>query len=119
MDALGFFLASTLIDLDHFAWFAWRFKSLDIAEAKRMFENHELREYPVLKAFHTIEFWLIMIVLGMLGGVWFFLLLGASFHLAIDAVQIVLYERKHPEIKKALRSWSIIGFAFKSANQWK
>lgn len=116
-EAAVFALASIAIDIDHLAWYFWKFKSMDFLKAKRQFENHELRDFSVFKLFHTIEFWLFTLVLSILGTAWFFLFLGISFHLLLDFTQVQLYGRK--KCAKAKRSWSIIGYLIKSKNKWK
>ena len=115
--ALVFALASFAIDIDHLAWYVWHFKKLDFLNAKKKFESHEFRDLPVLKIFHTIEFWLFTLVLSFIGTAWFFLFLGISFHLIIDFAQVQLFCRK--ECRMAKRSWSIAGFLIKSKKGWK
>lgn len=87
---LYFFLASILIDLDHYPMSIIATKSFSI---KRMFRYHQelfkyVKKNPYLGLciFHTMEFLAIFIVLSFYSSIAFYILLGLIYHLVLDTI---------------------------------
>jgi len=93
------FLASFLIDTDHYLYYAYMKKNISLSKAyiwfveqKNIFLklNHSERkkvEHAVI-IFHGIEFWIILLFLIFLNKVFFFVLLGVSIHMLLEFIEI-------------------------------
>ncbi|MBS3090897.1 hypothetical protein J4217_00430 [Candidatus Pacearchaeota archaeon] len=105
---LLFFLSSFLIDFDHYANAAMKTNKLGLRNA---FEYHKilgeiekeehkkgLRRKGDFHPFHTIEFHLLVLLLGFLWTSFFFIFLGMLFHSIMDLISIqykgYLYRRE-------------------------
>ncbi len=91
LSALLVIVSSFLIDFDHFIYFAFKFKNLNIFKTYR-FYNVELKKRSIdstkkiLLVFHTIEFLLLIIILSFFSKVFFILLLGIVLHYILDII---------------------------------
>ena len=87
-DAIIFGLAVFLIDLDHIIPFVRDCKSLNI---KRFFKYHravpEIPDYLALAWFHTLEFFLLLFILGFWRTVFWVILAACLFHISFDVVK--------------------------------
>lgn len=104
-DILIIFLASFLIDADHYLYYIFKKKGPSINDAYAWFIENEvkLRNLPrnerskyknVLMVFHTIECWIILALLSYLDKLFLFILIGFLFHMFID--YIALWIDKEP-----------------------
>ena len=95
------FLASVLIDFDHYLLYFMRTKKLNLKKAYFYWLKEHTRFYKSNKAknvnraqpqfiFHGIEFVLILIILAFFFNFFFFILLGVLFHLFLDYLDLYL-----------------------------
>ena len=86
------FLSSFLVDIDH--WFVYVSKTgkLGVIGSYKWFISLEkLKKKPkFLFVFHTIEFFLILILLGTKYQIFQFILMGALFHMFLDIADSIV-----------------------------
>jgi hypothetical protein len=94
--ALYIFIASILIDLDHYLDFAIKNQNLSLS---KMFKYHEelfefIKNNPYfgISLFHTVEFMALLIILSIFNPFFSYILFGTIFHLLLDS--IYLYHHK-------------------------
>ncbi len=99
------FLASILIDFDHYLWHIQKKKDLSLRNAylflKKLDKNPTK---PLMMLFHTIEFHILIALLGFLWMGFFYILIGMAFHSIID----LLYFGKRNMIY--IREFSLIRY---------
>jgi hypothetical protein len=81
------FLASVLIDFDHYLWYVFKKKNLNLKKAYNFLKIK--RKSKRLMIFHTIEF---HIFVGLLGFIWagfFYILIGMLFHSITDLIGLI------------------------------
>ncbi len=111
--ALFIFLASFLIDIDHYFIYVTREKDFNFKKSFTYFTKiHEkiklnLKKRKKVKAplvvLHTIEFLILLTILSLFNMVVFFMLVGFFFHSVLDVIQI------HFEFKTlSIRHFSLI-----------
>lgn len=93
IDASLIFLSSVLIDLDHYLWIAKRKKYFNLKKAYCWHKSLPLRHKPIMHIFHTIEFLLFVLILGLFFKIFFFIFIGMLFHSILDVIDMV-YNKK-------------------------
>ena len=112
---LLFFLASVLIDFDHYILYISRKKNFNIFKAYSYFRRDAERELlkegkkRVLFVFHNIEILLALFILSLFINFFVPILLGYAFHLIIDIIN------EHSERVK--KTWSITYCMYK--REWR
>ena len=103
---LVFFLGF-LIDIDHYLWYALKFKNFNPKNSYIFHkERKQLIEIDRLHIFHVFEFWLLILILGLI----FYiptLIIGLAIHLIMDFSDM-------PITSKNLRSTSLILWLYKN-----
>ena len=93
--AIIIFLSSVLIDVDHYFYYVWKKRDLSLTRAYRWFieESRKMKKINKNKRkqlhiiiFHGIEFWIFILILSFLNKLFFYILLGISFHFLLDFV---------------------------------
>lgn len=94
------FASLFLIDIDH--WFVYLFKKRDFnpVNAYRWFLSFQkLKKKPkFLCIFHTIEFFILMILLSLKYQIFQFILIGALFHLCLDITDSIIRKEYKKEV---------------------
>jgi hypothetical protein len=103
--ALIIFLASVLIDVDHYLYYAFRKKDLHLSRAYNWFRGQQKR-FAKLKPserskykstiiiFHGIEFLLVLILLVIfINKIFLFILIGVIIHLFLDYYDLIVSKR--------------------------
>lgn len=107
-DALVFGLTVFFIDLDHLIPFLRDCKSLDV---ERFFAYHRMvphiPDYLALAWFHTLEFLLLLYILGFWYHVFWVVLAGCLFHITFDVVKAFRMGRPF------IRAFSVVEFAIR------
>jgi hypothetical protein len=89
-DAVIFGLAVFLVDLDHLIPYVRDCKSLNI---QRFFEYHrmvpDIPDYLALAWFHTLEFFLLLFILGFWHYEFWVVLAACLFHIIFDVVKAI------------------------------
>lgn len=99
------FLSSFLIDTDHFFWYIYRKKSFNLKESYFWFkekrkqwlqlsENQREKYKRPYLIFHSIEFWIILVLLSFLNKLFLFILLGIIIHIILDYIEIIYLKEK-------------------------
>jgi len=101
------FISNLLIDSDHYLWYIFRMKSLNLFKAFKFFKNKKLRlKYKkILHIFHTIEFLIVIIILSFYYEFFFLVLIGVVIHLILDVIDLLII-REYMD----LRAWSFLEF---------
>ena len=93
------FLASVFIDFDHYLWYFYRKKSLNLKDAYFWFKEKRQKWLKLSKkgredykrvylVFHSIEFWIILGLLSFINQIFLFILIGVLFHMILDYIEI-------------------------------
>lgn len=97
------FLASILIDADHWIYYAFKKKDLSIENAyywfisrDKKFKNmakekrkeHWAEHKSPVMIFHGIEFWAILLILSLYSEIFLFMLFGIALHIIFDYIDL-------------------------------
>ena len=96
------FLSSFLIDVDHYIYYAFKKKSIDLKQAYNYFMKNEekMLSYPRKQRnqiygghciLHGVEFVLILFLLSFFSKYVLYILLGVAFHLLLDITYQTTY----------------------------
>jgi len=97
------FLASFLIDIDHFLWCGFKYKNWNLKNVYKFYiNNNKLKD--ILNIFHTIEFLILLIILAFYFRFFLFFLIGVSLHYILDIIDLIVYK------KYGKRAISLIGW---------
>ncbi len=106
-------VGGVLVDIDHYLLYALKYKSLNPKKSYQRFKETRKRGYreePTVfeLLFHSIEFFVLMIVLSFFSEIFFMIFIGLFFHLLTDKIfhKWIFDLRKYGKIKK----YSIIGW---------
>ena len=101
---LLFFLSAVLIDADHYFFYIIRKKDLNFMRAYKYFKKPRISVY----IFHTIEFFLLLLILSLFFNFFWPIFFGCLFHIILD----LTYEltQKH---KKYKRIYSLVLYLLK------
>ncbi|MFH1358671.1 MAG: metal-dependent hydrolase [archaeon] len=100
IQAVIIFLASFLIDLDHFGPYYKETRNLNPKKATKYYidsekkwikmNKHERKTYlHFLIIFHGFEFWIILLVLAFFFPIFYFILLGIAIHMVLDYIDMI------------------------------
>lgn len=99
------FLSSFLIDFDHYATAVFNTKKFSLKDSfnyyKILGKKHEseaakgIRKKGVFHLFHTLEFHLIVFLLGFIWQGFFYIFLGMLFHSGMDIIYLVYKDRMY------------------------
>jgi hypothetical protein len=98
IDALLIFLSSIFIDVDHYLLFAIRNKDFSLKNAYKTQKNSYLEhkknktktitEKKILHVFHTLEFFIFILILSYFWNIFFFVFLGMLIHTIFDMIEM-------------------------------
>lgn len=86
------FLASFLIDFDHYLWYVFQKKEISLKKSYLFLKNNEKLKRKLM-LFHTLEFHILVFLLGFLWSGFHYILIGMIFHSLMDIVSLT-YERR-------------------------
>lgn len=111
-NAVPFGLSVVFIDIDHVIDYVLQTRSLKVfgvfPYCKILLNAMQKNGFLVLNLFHTVEFFLLIAILGLLHPVFFYILAGMLFHMALD-----VYHLSRSNIV-FFRAFSIIEFFIRS-----
>jgi hypothetical protein len=99
-----FLVSVILIDIDHYIWFVQKTKDYHIKSVWRYYQ-HLLQiskrkcEY-VLHVFHTVEFWMLIILLAFVSQFFVYVAIGISYHVLLDHIYCI----QHNPLQKRANS---------------
>ncbi len=82
------FLASFLIDSDHYLRYVCVTRDFSIINSIRYFYDKSKKRLHELYIFHTVEFWLLLLLLGVYSEIFIYILLGILYHMAFDFIDM-------------------------------
>lgn len=82
------FLASFLIDADHYFRYVYVEKDISVMNSIRYFYDKSKKRFHELYIFHTVEFWLLLLLLGFYSPVFIYILLGMLYHMVFDFIDM-------------------------------
>ena len=97
------FLASFLIDFDHYLYYAFKKKNFNpkyshknLVERRKYWlrlSKKEKQEYKrPLILFHGIEFWILLFILSFFHKMFIFVLIGIFIHIIVDYIEILYFK---------------------------
>jgi len=97
------FLASFLIDADHYLNFIFLKNNLNFFKARRYHIEKRKRWLKLSKQeklgykiptyiFHGIEFFIMLLILSFVHKIFLFILIGAAFHMLLDYIELIHYQ---------------------------
>jgi len=99
LNAMAIFLASFLIDVDHYIYYVYKEKDHSLKRAYRWFVRNGINFYRLRKSqqkkykraifiFHGIECWLIILLMVFVHNIFLFILAGIILHMILDYIDI-------------------------------
>lgn len=86
------FLSAFFIDADHYLWYVLKFKNFNFRQA---YNYHvESKEKDKLHIAHTVEFWILILILSFYFRFFYFILLGIIFHNILDLIYELVKQTK-------------------------
>ena len=108
LNAILFFFGSFFIDTDHYIAFVFKEKNWSLRKSYYYWKD-EHYPYDELMVFHTIEVWLLILIVGLLIHPVLFILAGMLFHELFDIYD--MNKRKLYDARAiSLFAWSIRNF---------
>jgi len=103
--ALIIFLASFLIDFDHYLWYGFTKKDWSLTNAVKFLHNERALFFSlktkdraelksIIMIFHGVECWLLVLLLIFVHKLFLFVLIGIGIHMVLDFTE--LYRNKRP-----------------------
>ena len=105
-----------LIDVDHYLWYAYRYRKMDFFEAYRYYlknlaKNDFMADIGILLVFHTIEFLAFMAVLSFYDSAFFLFTVGLASHYMLDVIFLYFVA------KRRIADYSIVHWVLKNKIQ--
>jgi len=101
------FLSAVLIDGDHYLWYIIVKKRWSLKKA--YYHRRDGNFHDLLDIAHTIEFWILILILAIFSKFFFLVLVGITFHFILDFV----YVRFIDQTKSDFRTFSIITWIYR------
>ena len=86
LNVLWFFIGGFLIDFDHYLYYVLKYKSINFKKAYNYYLKKQDELFLML--FHTIEFWILLILLSSYSQIFIFILIGLVPHLTLDYIEL-------------------------------
>lgn len=88
LNVLWVFFAGFLIDVDHYIYYVLKFRNLSLKNAYKHFEEYEKKRHfkDVLCIFHTVEFFVLILILSFYSKIVFLIFIGMIFHEILDLI---------------------------------
>lgn len=91
-NSLIVFLASVLIDFDHYIWYTNRKKDWNLKRAYKWNTYLERKHEKAMHIFHTIEFLILIFILSFFLRIFFYILIGILFHSILDFIGMICFD---------------------------
>jgi hypothetical protein len=87
------FLASVLIDVDHYTFYARRKKDFSLKNAYHWWTKEFPKKHkPILNVLHTAEFHTLVLALSFYFSSFIFIFIGLLFHSILDIIYLLYYD---------------------------
>lgn len=87
-DVSLFFLASVVIDIDHYLFYILRTREFNPVKLYKRHKSLPINHKMMVHIFHTIEFTVLALLFSLLNPVFFMVLWGVLFHSAFDLIDL-------------------------------
>jgi len=87
-NSLIILMASVLIDVDHYLYYVFKVRKFNLKKSFNYFYMGEFGEKKLLFVFHTVEFWVILLIASLYFHILFYFLIGIMFHMFLDLFNI-------------------------------
>ena len=108
-------LAGTIIDVDHLLYYAW--KKPHLLKRPLQFYNMTVKHWRWYEAklflFHTLEFNLVILLLGFVNPLFFYISLGIGIHLIGDVYDYLLHLRSWVWLKHWFLTYYLVWYVKK------
>ena len=93
LSILWVFFAGFLIDVDHYIYYVLKFKDLNLKKSYKYFADYIKKKHfkDVLFIFHTIEFFVLLIILSFYSKLMFLFLISTILHQILDLFDFYRY----------------------------
>jgi hypothetical protein len=88
------FVGGLIVDADHYIAFAAKFRTLDPKKCYKFYMEKYSKNESYLFIFHTLEFQMLVLILGVFYRPLLFLLAGMLFHIFLDVVGESRFRKK-------------------------
>lgn len=105
------FLATFLIDFDHYAWYVLKKKNLSLKKAYNFLKAMD-KAKPMMMIFHTFEFLLLILILAFFYDFFLFILIGMLFHSLLDVIDLKYNKELH------LREFILLRYLFSDKSKY-
>jgi len=99
------FLGGFLIDVDHYLYDIFKFKSFSIKKSYWYHRKKDKKEKDSLHIFHVWEFWLVMLILSFYNKLIFLITFSMFLHLLLDFIDLIFNMKGFEN-----RAFSLIGW---------
>lgn len=110
--AILIFLASFLIDFDHYLFSIKRTNSLNLKKAYYWHKSIPKNHKPIMHIFHTIEFMIVVAILSFFFNLFLYILIGMLFHSILDIISMIYNKNFN------CREFSFIRYLLKDKNYY-
>lgn len=90
------FLGGVLIDIDHYLWWIFNRKSFSLKESYHFFKDEYKGKEDLTLIFHSIEFWLLSLVMVYFFPILFPYFIGLASHITMDMFFFFKFRKTHP-----------------------
>ena len=98
------FATGWLIDLDHALYYVLRFRNFEYKKMYAYFKDRKFGKRKILNMFHTLEFYLITLILAFVNKYFLVLALGLFLHVTMDTIHLAIIKRY------SVRYWTMTGW---------
>jgi len=90
LNVLFVFFVGFLIDIDHYIYYVFKFRNLDLKKSYKYFEDYPKRRHFVdcLCIFHTIEFFILFALLSFYSKIVFLIFVSIILHEVLDLIEM-------------------------------
>ncbi len=85
------FLASVLIDIDHYLFYIIKFKDRNLKKAYLWHKKLGRKHKPAMHLFHSAEFLFLVFALSLFSEIFLFILVGMLFHTLFDIIDMAVH----------------------------
>ncbi|MBI2449351.1 hypothetical protein HYV49_03570 [Candidatus Pacearchaeota archaeon] len=89
ISAIIIFLSSFLIDVDHYIAYVINKKDWSLSNSYKLYKNVPRDHKPMIHFLHTIEFLIVLFILGLYFPLFMLIFLGFIFHSNLDIIEMI------------------------------
>lgn len=101
------FFSAWLFDVDHYLYCIFKHKSFSLKKCYEFHKPFPRKERDLLHIFHTIEFYILIGILGIFSEIFFFVFIGLIYHILFD----IIHNTYLKYVKKVKDMWKMRAFS--------